>query len=424
MPALLQTDAAFATLKGSSSSSAPAPQKSTKDNASLSVNLCSMCDRPAKNLYCARCDCSFYCSKTCQIDDAPLHKLLCRSFKDFSADKAPPSHYRFILFHDRKDKPEFVWLHCPSLSSPVLPQRIAHVDQRGCSPKIVWFADFNPLLGRSRKRMCLIGHAKTGSDGKYHSVGARNGSLMTVDNVLYFAEEFRGPLLLFSMDGHLNMMDFRNSIDLMRISIATEHKLPLLGATPVRGVRINCIGDVVLGRRPRFETYECALFEHKVTDENLRLPLAEKVGLRLRCHTIPAIYSMPWRDRHIQGNPHFSYDMNISWTILKPNQWMQPVKSIVVTREDGRGLHPSQMEAFCQYIYNISFPSITEVDFDANQPPKRDIRQELDEQFKDADDLLQVTVNQEGWQGFWQKYKTRMCAEYYFEASDTDSEVE
>ncbi|KAH7076965.1 hypothetical protein BKA63DRAFT_565331 [Paraphoma chrysanthemicola] len=422
MPASLQTDIAFAALKESSNSLAA--QKSTKDNANLAVNLCSMCDRPANNLNCARCGCSFYCSKTCQKDDLSLHKLLCQSFKDFSADKAPPSHYRFILFHDRKRKPEFVWLRCPSKSSPVLPQRIAHVDQPGCAAHIVWRGDFNPLLGRSRKRMCLIGHAKTGSDGMYHAVGARNESLMAVDNVLYFAEEFRGPLLLFSMDGHLNTMDFRNSIDLMRISIAAEHRLPLLGPTPVRGVRINCIGDVVLGGRPRFEAYECALFEHQVIDENLRLPLAEKVGLRLQCHTIPAIYSMPWRGRHIQGNTHFSYDMNISWTVLKPTQWLQPVKTIIVTREDGRGLHPSQMEALCQYIYSISFPSITEVDFAPGEPPNRDIRQELDDQFKDANELLQCDVNEEDWQEFWQEYKSRMCAEYYYEASDTDSGVE
>jgi len=83
---------------------------------------CTICAKPAtKN--CANCHGAYYCSRICQKQDWPLHKVLCDQYRDILAMRPQPSsakskNHRFvssaykltILLPEESDPPQLIWL--------------------------------------------------------------------------------------------------------------------------------------------------------------------------------------------------------------------------------------------------------------------------------------------------------------------------
>jgi hypothetical protein len=69
---------------------------------------CPRCTEPATK-QCGGCKSIAYCSLECQQADWPVHKNLCKSFKDFSGPRPQPDMRRVVVFHPNEKKPRFMW---------------------------------------------------------------------------------------------------------------------------------------------------------------------------------------------------------------------------------------------------------------------------------------------------------------------------
>ena len=82
----------------------------------MSQSTCIVCTKEDASL-CKQCESAAYCSKDCQKADWPSHKLLCKSFKDFSDEKRPsPGHVRVLSFREDGEAPELRWLETDNWS--------------------------------------------------------------------------------------------------------------------------------------------------------------------------------------------------------------------------------------------------------------------------------------------------------------------
>jgi hypothetical protein len=114
------------------------PSRSANPDIPPNVMLCSKCNAPGTN-WCSTCGSSHYCSKLCQKDDWPVHKLLCKSFaRDFTIDKAPgDTYYRAIVFPPENETPRFVWVRMllgPSARPTLFTGTVVHSTQEDTVP--------------------------------------------------------------------------------------------------------------------------------------------------------------------------------------------------------------------------------------------------------------------------------------------------
>lgn len=85
----------------------------------MASSKCATCNKPSLSLKphkkCVGCKSSSYCSKECQREDWPTHKLICAAFKPFTnANPRPsPEHKLALLLPVDNDQPKFVWMHSP-----------------------------------------------------------------------------------------------------------------------------------------------------------------------------------------------------------------------------------------------------------------------------------------------------------------------
>lgn len=103
-------------------------------------NQCAVCSKPGK--LCASCENIHYCGPECQKIDWKVHKLLCRTFKDF---RDRPVHKPFKRFHENlydisdtmirviafpsnSTKPEFRWMPIKkgTIQRPVVDKYFGH----------------------------------------------------------------------------------------------------------------------------------------------------------------------------------------------------------------------------------------------------------------------------------------------------------
>ncbi|ESZ93904.1 hypothetical protein SBOR_5725 [Sclerotinia borealis F-4128] len=86
-------------------------------NSSLSLfksnERCVICDKPKTN-FCQRCMSAKYCSKECQADDFPIHKLLCAEYERMSKSTRPTPNAKIAFFFGapmtgETPKPKLIW---------------------------------------------------------------------------------------------------------------------------------------------------------------------------------------------------------------------------------------------------------------------------------------------------------------------------
>lgn len=187
--------------------------------------LCDMCSKPGPQR-CQACHKSRYCSRECQKLDWPIHKLVCKLFKDF--EERPGGNFRrAIYFPDTNSRPRFIWLpftwiggdagngegiyHLPNLDI------IFGKGKQLAAPNSL---TFNPVLNRFLSHTILINYG----DSCLIDGSPWNKSVYAiVDPEL--TRHWRGPIVAYGMQGvdfdpsnsdDLDTTDFRHIIDYMR----------------------------------------------------------------------------------------------------------------------------------------------------------------------------------------------------------------
>ena len=220
---------------------------------------CTMCNNPRK-WQCNTCHCSQYCSQQCQKDDWPVHKLLCKTFRDFNLSTRPsPNHIRALYLHPSAEYPTFVWLLEPGQDNGgniVLEGGALPGNNETLEPveKIV----ASVLLRRMLQPTLLVA-------ASINQPTSGNKSLERIN--LELSRSFHGPILVMGCmevnasctAADLDMMDFRHLVDHMRVMDAfKKYRVETIGtenASGVTAVRVNCHGDRFLHphRRKEFE---------------------------------------------------------------------------------------------------------------------------------------------------------------------------
>jgi hypothetical protein len=344
------------------------------------VQFCTVCEK--KNAkHCARCSCTSYCSKKCQQDDWKTHKLLCATFAAFAATNRPTSdHYRAVLFNPDKTKPEFVWLRC---------KWIRDTDDEGDGYQMLETAaiigndsmgkhlpiQYNTRLKRPLPNTINIVHRDT-----FLIDGSRpNKSVASVTATQPGGyHDWRGPIIAEARSGQsldppgckdFDLIDFRHVADYF-LSYAHEPLNAQAIVERVKGVRINCLGDVKMLKRPHFEeielpTTDVIFTKHDTSD------IANRIGLPIltrQCAPDPkwaniedAIFksSSPFNNQSATFL-HQCCDSNarsdrsngsLGWGWC-PLKWQNGVGSVIVVRKDRRPLLPTHMEALAGYCQN------------------------------------------------------------------------
>jgi hypothetical protein len=288
-------------------------------------NLCAMCDQPGVNA-CSGCHSIRYCSPLCQETDWPLHKLICKTYKDFSDTSRPPTFFnvykRAIYFSEFGDRPRFVWMryHGPDAQGRVI------VDMSCISPNCRDLQHVNELtenmvLRRQLNRcISIAGRAWPLASENMDHAGKENKSLLKIDKEL--SQWIHGPFIAMGCNGpflpngtpnkvpwhdqvyDLEPIDLRHIIDRMRGEYwrsGREFKIYEDGSEEkVQGVRLNCLGDINICRQLPYRPVDVA--KSLCSEEtDLIAPLADKLGVPLVLRKVP--HTLAWRGRHDHGVP-------------------------------------------------------------------------------------------------------------------------
>lgn len=332
------------------------------------MNACTLCGK-ADALLCLQCKNARYCSKECQTSDWPLHKLLCTQFKHFDHTKRPSDDaVTAILFPVNESKPKLVWLN----NELNVRMHLSSTD----SPHIISL-NINERLDRRLIPTLNICHRS-----KYLCDGSNPNK--AVSKILYLTSgthhEWRGPVLVFANDDieesrpgikDITSTDFRHAIDYFcsySPSILPA-ELPS-SALKIQGVRINCVGDREMIRRPAFEVVAISptdriFYEHDTSD------IADRIGMPIFTRQIPpepmwandghnfrfslGPFSNPDATfLHLCCDAKAEYDARagiLGWG-WAGHKWQNSVGSVIVVRQDKEPLHPKHIEALAQFCRN------------------------------------------------------------------------
>lgn len=337
---------------------------------------CTICNKPAA-LRCSQCTGLWYCGKPCQKEDWSVHKLLCSQWKDFRAAPLDKENvYRAIRFSETKTEPlvTFMWISPSEIRSYVSPARIREITR-------------NSIRNRPLKKVLSLWHRnKHFLDG----AGLNEGVIATTKGMAI--RPWAGPVFVtkdsidrtISRFSDIDIGDFRDAADYLvshgrdpgsdseadealsagpsknmppmlpttfpsssSSSTATTKK-PTTGKT-VKGVRINCHGDVENFGHKKYEAVEVPI--SSIDNRSYTIPpLSTRVGMQLKLKRLREPAGREGRDRGNQAVTflHLSEDMGESWG-WAPSEWMRPAGSVIVVRADGEDLHPLHAEALCHF---------------------------------------------------------------------------
>jgi hypothetical protein len=335
---------------------------------------CIVCDKEDAK-YCARCKSTSYCSQACQKNDWRTHKLLCATFSTFATSERPTKeHYRAVLFDPDKKKPEFIWLLCkwhedddgryqlpksetitghdfPPQHMPV--QYNQRLERRLLNTICFTYRD-TFLIDGSRPNKSIAAITST-QPGEYH--------------------DWRGPVVAYAKDGEeldppackdFDMVDFRHAADYL-LSYCYVPPPAQTNVERVKGVRINCVGDIKMLNRPPFEEIELPITDSIFTEHDTS-DIADRIGVSIltrRCPPDPR-----WANGEHEifkgSSPFDNQDATFLHSCLDPNavgghsilspswgwcgwQWQERVGSVIAVRKDKKPLLLLHMEALARY---------------------------------------------------------------------------
>ncbi|KAF2183482.1 hypothetical protein K469DRAFT_582613 [Zopfia rhizophila CBS 207.26] len=232
--------------------------------------LCAMCNKPG-TMTCGGCHCSRYCSGDCQKLDWPVHKLLCKTFRDF--ETRPGNKFkRAIYFPVSGTGPKFIWLQFegydledkPYYEQPVYGTLLG--EDKPATERV--FIDENMIVRRNLAHTIILAVRST----FVYDGSLPNKSVAKVDEELGY--QWKGSFVALGMKGirqeprvsdDLGTTDFRHIVDELRIQHYFNFSRPYenVQGEKVKGVRINCLGDQGIFGRPEFEAVDCQLYFSK-----------------------------------------------------------------------------------------------------------------------------------------------------------------
>lgn len=334
--------------------------------------LCAMCNHEGTR--CTGCLEIRYCSRECQRSDWPCHKLVCKTFAQFSDRHRPtPHHKRAVLFPQDDDRPHFVWIDAsPCTTNAETLQRYREGSPASDAPA-PWLEEYvgavheflseggaekleliNPVLHREIGHgIMVVGRHQL----NFVNDTRLNKSLLTIDKELQ--EVWSGNVVAygFSEDTEyvhdLDFVDFRHVVDIMRHIYdhrRREHIDNIDGPT-VTGAFIPCAAEEKLGCRS-FEVVPVCAAQCDAQNE-VASPIMTRIGIPLVFRRLPL--ETRWRDRKL-GVP----DEIIGWNpSLRPFDPTIPlcdrrhgVGSAIVVRKDGKPLCMTHVAAFIDYARN------------------------------------------------------------------------
>ncbi|KAF2106994.1 hypothetical protein BDV96DRAFT_467632, partial [Lophiotrema nucula] len=126
--------------------------------------------------------------------DWPVHKMLCKTFSDFSNDKRPSDKHRLgIYFHEHEPSPRFVWIEYDDPESFATPKHYEQYVGRGCG-----YQSFKVYRPQHRKLGYTV---QIYFDDGFLCNGMRpNASLVKLIGMKY-AMAWRGPFLVQVLEG-------------------------------------------------------------------------------------------------------------------------------------------------------------------------------------------------------------------------------
>jgi hypothetical protein len=167
----------------------------------------------------------------------------------------------------------------------------------------------------------------------------------------------------------LDMVEFRHIADYF-LSYAYTPPTTQVGGTTIKGVRINCLGDVEMLKRPRFEEIELPA-THSIFTKHDTSDIADRIEIPIltqRCPPDPkwansndAMFksSSPYNNQdaiflHQCCDPGAEFDLStgsLGWGWCSA-PWQNHVGSAIVVRKDKKPLLAMHMEALAGYCWN------------------------------------------------------------------------
>jgi hypothetical protein len=384
----------------------------------INHDRCTMCGKTGARR-CVRCKSIHYCSKDCQRDDWPLHKLLCQSIATFEQLNPRPSkdHIMGIFFPEDVPNPQLTWVECSWITSTYDDRYLKNVaDYKPLfRDELPWNMDIVQDDILRQELLTEAGCIRFFFRRRFTSDGSRsNRSIETVLQTVprdYF--DWRGPFLALGLGRpivsraldteyrDMNMADFRHLADHL-IYFGTGTPQPVITWRPMnlwrlfhhspytksaRGATINCLGDRQVLGKPQ---YEPAQITCKPTDEDIDQQFVSNLSVRLglpiitqRCEP-----SLRW----VGERPHYNfkgkspYDNPAAaslhlgcdpedpgWSLVSP-KWQNQVGSVTAIRQDLKPLFPLHLEALCLYCRDEVQPLMAQSHgkYDPSQPFARD----------------------------------------------------
>lgn len=350
--------------------------------SSTTDHTCALCETSSTRV-CARCKSSHYCSKECQVDDWPVHKLLCASFSAFDVSARPSTtHFRGIIFPQDQPKPQLAWLHCPWREDEDDGVRWQHADleaflgpDSGPAINMLWT---DAILQRRLPDpidLCYRDAFLIDGSTKNKSVAKATASFAGLSH------DWRGPIVAVGKKGEgidplhcrdLDMADFRYIVDHLiaynRWSLDTEASKLTYARKVVKGVRINCLGDCQAFGKPHYEAVDVSSTDPIFTGiQRDTSDIADRIRLPIFTRRIP--FHLRWANEtraqdfggqspsnnqdatflHLCSDPKADgYPVAPGWS-WAGWQWQQYVGSVLVVRRDMKPLTPMDAEALCTY---------------------------------------------------------------------------
>lgn len=274
--------------------------------------LCMMCCKPG-TMRCNACMETRYCSKDCQKLDWPLHKLVCKTAKDFTEDKKPSRwHLRAVVFAEDEDRPRYAWLalscdKCrgtPNEGKPHLSSVLNDVQRQHMCAKLGYFKSNSILQDRELTDGVAVSMHVIPGGPPNKTFSKINPCLMQYCSGSYV---IHGETVITEGEHHsiydLAASELRHFVDNWSVQADESRRSSLKRLTrdggQYTGVLSNCVGDQHFLGWPAQETLTYAL-NSTVSDIILEAwseeePVLKKLELPLLFCKVPQ--SLSWKNR-------------------------------------------------------------------------------------------------------------------------------